>query len=92
VAPVLEAGPAPVDDPVEGGPVVGAGPGVEDELVAAGDHVDGVDLDGPEPLQGGPQGGRAGRGRPGRGGQALGGQRHPPGLVEGEGVGHVREP
>ena len=91
MAPVLEAGPAAVDEPVEGGPVVGAGAGLKDQLVAAGDHVDGVDLDGPEPFQGGPQGGRAGPGRAGRGGQALGGHGDPPGLVEGEGVGHGEE-
>jgi hypothetical protein len=29
---------------------------------------------------------------PARGGQPLGGQGDPPGLVEGEGVGHVRKP
>jgi hypothetical protein len=89
VGPVLEAGPASVDEPVEGGPVVAAGPGMKDQLVAAGDHVDGVDLDGPEPLQGGAQGGRARRGGPGGGGQPLGGQGDPPGLVGGEGVGHL---
>ena len=90
MAPVLEAGPAAVDDPVEGGPVVDAGPGGQDQLVAAGDHVDGVDLDGAEPFQGGAQGGRPGRAGPGRGGQPLGGQGDPPGLVEGEGVGRHR--
>ena len=34
MGPVLEAGPAVVDEPVEGGPVVAAGPGMEDQLVA----------------------------------------------------------
>ena len=71
---------------------MGPGPGGQDQLVAAGDHVDRVDLDGPEPLQGGPQGGRPGRAGPGGGGQALGGQDDPPGLVDAEGVGHVRQP
>jgi hypothetical protein len=92
VGPVLEAGPTAVDEPVEGGPVVAADPGLQHQLVAAGDHVDGVDLDGPEPLQGGAQGRRPRRGGPGGGGQPLGGQGDPAGLVGGEGVGHLRKP
>ena len=35
MAPVLEPGPAPVDDPVEGGPVMG--PGAGGQALAAGD-------------------------------------------------------
>ena len=92
MGPVLQAGAAAVHQPVEGRPVMGAGPGGQDQLVAAGDHVDRVDLDGAQPQQGGAQGGRSGGDRPGGGGQPLGGEGDPPGLVEGEGVGHVDEP
>ena len=44
-------------------------PGRPGPAVAAGDHVDGVDLDGAEPSQGGAQGGRAWPGGPGPGRQ-----------------------
>src|SRR6266508_1783442 len=88
VAPVLEPRPPSVQQALERGRVVGAGPGCQDKLVAAGDHIDRVDLDGPEAPQRGPQGGRPGRASSGRGEQPLGGQGEPARLAGGEGLGH----
>ena len=92
VAPVLEHLAAAPQPPAQGVAVVGPEPGEEHQLVAAGDHVDRVELHRGQPVEHPPEVAASTRPVGPRLGEALGGQRHPPGVAPAhlDGCGHRR--